>query len=314
MTAPGSEIRADGKFSLGYPRKDQGEEIDARVRLDRRPLADLRHAFQLDDYPMQGMVSGDFHLYGPYERPYGFGNLVIERGRRVRRELRTGDFVAPLRGERRTARLARHPQEQRQRDRRGVRRVGRRLFVQRRRHADSGRIARRPPHLPQAPLSGLLQFNATRRRHVRRAEVRRQAPRRRPVRRRRRHRAGERPSVAARRAAHAGDGSGLSPPGRVGLGPDRADAGDGHRADGTLRRHLAGPVRPLLRAAAVAVHQRRGRRHHPGRRRAGRRRSPGRRHARRESRPQAVRLPSAQQGPDRPVARSARAQGRPAGR
>ena len=49
-----SEIDADGLFSLGYPRKDGGEEINARVRDDataaRRPAARLR----LDDYPVDG--------------------------------------------------------------------------------------------------------------------------------------------------------------------------------------------------------------------------------------------------------------------
>ena len=29
---------------------------------------------------MEGLVSGDFHLYGPYETPFGFGKLVIEHG------------------------------------------------------------------------------------------------------------------------------------------------------------------------------------------------------------------------------------------
>ena len=33
-----SEIRADGRFSLGYPRRDGGEEIDARFRVTRRDL------------------------------------------------------------------------------------------------------------------------------------------------------------------------------------------------------------------------------------------------------------------------------------
>ncbi len=56
-------------FSLGYPRKDNGEEIDARVLITRRPLADLRHAFELDDYPVEGLVSGEYHLYGNYETP-----------------------------------------------------------------------------------------------------------------------------------------------------------------------------------------------------------------------------------------------------
>jgi hypothetical protein len=75
-----SEILADGQFSLGYPRRDQGEEINARVRLTQRPLRDLRHAFELDDYPVEGLVSGDYHLYGNYETPFGYGRLIIEKG------------------------------------------------------------------------------------------------------------------------------------------------------------------------------------------------------------------------------------------
>src|SRR5207247_3296311 len=76
----GSEIRADGLFSLGYPREDRGEEINARFRVVRRSLDGLRHAFQLDDYPATGLLSGDFHLTGHYERPIGFGSMTIETG------------------------------------------------------------------------------------------------------------------------------------------------------------------------------------------------------------------------------------------
>ena len=36
ITSGDSEIRADGLFSLGYPRKDGGEEINARIRVTRR--------------------------------------------------------------------------------------------------------------------------------------------------------------------------------------------------------------------------------------------------------------------------------------
>ena len=75
-----SEIVADGQFSLGYPRRDHGEEINARVRLTRRPLVDLRHAFELDDWPVEGLASGDYHVYGNYETPLGFGRLLIEKG------------------------------------------------------------------------------------------------------------------------------------------------------------------------------------------------------------------------------------------
>jgi hypothetical protein len=80
ITDGDSEIVANGWFSLGYPRRDGGEELNARVKITRRPLRDLRHAFELDDYPVDGLVSGDFHIYRAYEAPHGFGRLVIEKG------------------------------------------------------------------------------------------------------------------------------------------------------------------------------------------------------------------------------------------
>ncbi len=80
LTEGDSEIRADGQFSLGFPRRDGGDEIDARVKVTRRPLTDLRHAFKLDDYPVEGTVSGEYQLYGKYQTPYGFGRLNIEKG------------------------------------------------------------------------------------------------------------------------------------------------------------------------------------------------------------------------------------------
>jgi hypothetical protein len=76
----GSEIRADGLFSLGFPRDDDGREIDARFRVSRRDLNGLRHAFQIDEYPVSGLLSGEFHLEGDYQRPMGFGGLTIENG------------------------------------------------------------------------------------------------------------------------------------------------------------------------------------------------------------------------------------------
>jgi translocation and assembly module TamB len=69
-----------GQFSLGYPRADGGEQIDARVRVTERPVADFREAFDLQDYDVDGVLSGDFHVYGEYERPHGFGSMTIARG------------------------------------------------------------------------------------------------------------------------------------------------------------------------------------------------------------------------------------------
>jgi hypothetical protein len=76
----GSEIHTDGKFSLGY-RDDAEDEIDARFRIVKRDLLGLRHAFELDEYPMTGLFSGELHLTGPYRQPLGFGAMTIEDGR-----------------------------------------------------------------------------------------------------------------------------------------------------------------------------------------------------------------------------------------
>ncbi|RPJ77252.1 MAG: translocation/assembly module TamB [Acidobacteria bacterium] len=80
ITEGESEITAEGRFSLGYPRRDGGEEIDARVSIKNRELHDLRHAFELDDYPIEGKVSGEFHLFGRYVGPYGYGRMTIADG------------------------------------------------------------------------------------------------------------------------------------------------------------------------------------------------------------------------------------------
>ncbi|MBI2189822.1 MAG: translocation/assembly module TamB domain-containing protein [Acidobacteria bacterium] len=76
----GSEMRVDGRFSLGFPRRDGGEEMNARIRVTARSLADLRHAFVLDEYDVDGAFSGEFHAYGPYRRPFGFGQMTIADG------------------------------------------------------------------------------------------------------------------------------------------------------------------------------------------------------------------------------------------
>jgi len=74
------EIRADGRFSAGFPRKDGGEEINARVRVTNWPVEDLRRAFGILDYNVDGVLTGEFHPYGPYQRPLGFGTMTIAKG------------------------------------------------------------------------------------------------------------------------------------------------------------------------------------------------------------------------------------------
>ena len=46
-----SELHIDGRFATGYPRRDGGEEINARFGLVSRPAGDFRDAFRLEGYP-----------------------------------------------------------------------------------------------------------------------------------------------------------------------------------------------------------------------------------------------------------------------
>ena len=160
LTSGESEIRADGQFSLGYPRKDHGEEIDARIRLNRRPLADLRHAFQLDDYPMEGLVSGDFHLYGAYEGPFGFGKMAIDQGVAYGETFERA--TSSLRFEGNGVRLDSLEMRKSTGTVTGAAFVGWEGDYSF--NADGTRIpveSLRTVAFPQAPLSGLLQFSAS---------------------------------------------------------------------------------------------------------------------------------------------------------
>ena len=76
----GSTMQVAGRFSLGFPRREGGEEINARIQVIRRPLADLRHAFELDDYDVDGLFSGEFQVTGRYTAPEGTGRMTIIDG------------------------------------------------------------------------------------------------------------------------------------------------------------------------------------------------------------------------------------------
>ena len=90
-----SEIRADGLFSLGYPREDR-RRADQRARPRRRAATSTacgtRSASTI--YPVSGLLSGEFHLTGEYERPVGFGGDDDRRRRRLRRAVPARDRVA----------------------------------------------------------------------------------------------------------------------------------------------------------------------------------------------------------------------------
>ena len=75
-----STMTASGRYSLGFPRKDHGEELDARIHITHWPVVDLRTAFELSDWPLDGFASADLHLYGHYQYPDGFGSMRIDDG------------------------------------------------------------------------------------------------------------------------------------------------------------------------------------------------------------------------------------------
>ena len=160
IRAGDSEIRADGRFSLGYPRRDGGEEINAIVRMTRRPMADLKRAFELDDYDMDGLVSGEYHVYGNYETPLGFGRVVIDNGVAYGETFET--MTSALRFEGLGVRLDSIEIKKSTGGATGAAWVGwdgNYSF-----NVDGRRIpveSLRTASFPKAPLSGLLQFNAT---------------------------------------------------------------------------------------------------------------------------------------------------------
>ncbi|HKE86911.1 MAG TPA: translocation/assembly module TamB domain-containing protein [Vicinamibacterales bacterium] len=80
ITSGESTIKTTGRYSLGFPRKDGGEQINARIEISKRPAADLRHAFNIDDYQVDGLLSGEFQIAGEYLRPNGTGRMEIVNG------------------------------------------------------------------------------------------------------------------------------------------------------------------------------------------------------------------------------------------
>jgi hypothetical protein len=99
ITEGNSVMHADGRFSLGFPRRDAGEEINARIRVINRPLSDLRHAFDLDDYDVDGLFSGEFHVFGAYLTPFGFGQMAIVQGVAYGQPFETARAAVRLDGE-----------------------------------------------------------------------------------------------------------------------------------------------------------------------------------------------------------------------
>jgi len=77
---PDSYITADGTFALGF-RRDNREEIRANVALVNWVVADLRHAFSLDDWSFDGRIGrANLKLTGRYKEMFGSGDMRIDDG------------------------------------------------------------------------------------------------------------------------------------------------------------------------------------------------------------------------------------------
>ena len=77
----GRVIIPSGRFALGYPRADGGEEINAAIRVEDMPMQPLKDAFDLSDWPVEGTVElAEMTLTGQYEKPGGTGHMKIVNG------------------------------------------------------------------------------------------------------------------------------------------------------------------------------------------------------------------------------------------
>ena len=74
-----AELQGDGKFSLGGPRDDGGEEVNTVFSLSSFPAANIRAAFGLTEgYSIDGAATGEMHLYGAYRGLFGVGRLMLD--------------------------------------------------------------------------------------------------------------------------------------------------------------------------------------------------------------------------------------------
>jgi TamB, inner membrane protein subunit of TAM complex len=80
---PDRRILVDGRFSLGFrpPAESASELTDVHARVRNWSLKDFKQAFNLNDWPVDGVVGeADVRLSGPYHGPLGSGTLQIDRG------------------------------------------------------------------------------------------------------------------------------------------------------------------------------------------------------------------------------------------
>lgn len=89
-------IHADGRFMLGTDPAHLAEEINAKIRVQNWPMEDLRHAFGLDDWPVDAIATDvSVNVHGPYARMLGSGTMTLDHGEAWHEEFQhaTGDLT-----------------------------------------------------------------------------------------------------------------------------------------------------------------------------------------------------------------------------
>ena len=76
-TKGAAALDMNGRFAFSTPRRDGGDEINARFSVAAWPVVDFRTAFGQVVYKVDGLFTGEFHLYGRYTSPFGFGRMTI---------------------------------------------------------------------------------------------------------------------------------------------------------------------------------------------------------------------------------------------
>ena len=245
----------------------------------------------------KGMVSGEYHLYGPYQGPFGFGTLTIDNGIAYGEPFETAS--GSLRFEGNGVRIDGIQMQKSGGTAEGA------AFVGWNGTYSFNATGRRIPlegvkamAYPQAPLTGLLEFNADGTgtfdvpRYQFRGRIRDLF-----VARRRRRRSDGAPR-RARRQHDDRDRGRVAAPRRVGHRPHRPHRDAERRRHAALYRHVARSLRARVREAPLAVHDG-GRQRHAARHRRAREPRAARR--RRDVRPAAnpdVRLSAAQREAD----------------
>ena len=119
-----SRMDVTGQFSLGYPRADGGEQIDARMRVTERPVGRFPRSVRSAGLRRRRHVVGRLSRLRRLRGPARLRQHDDRARHRLRRAVLGSDRVAAVRGRRRAPQRHRDEEGRRHRERRRLRRLG----------------------------------------------------------------------------------------------------------------------------------------------------------------------------------------------